>query len=42
MKNLVASPEWLALSPVVHDVEWGLRMLPKLARQETFLAHALE
>ena len=42
MKKLVATPEWRALAPVIHYLDWRVRMLPQLPPHETFLVHGDE
>jgi ADP-heptose:LPS heptosyltransferase len=40
IRELASDPEWRALSPVIHNLDWRLRMLPRLDPAATFHAHA--
>ena len=40
IRALAGEPPWGALSPVVHNLDWQLRMLPKLDPGATFHEHA--
>jgi len=40
IRVLVNKSAWRALGPVIHDLDWQLRMLPELGPAATFRAHA--
>ncbi|MBV9887505.1 MAG: glycosyltransferase family 9 protein [Acidobacteria bacterium] len=39
IRTFATAPAWRALSPVIHDLDWQLRMLPKQDPEATFRAH---
>jgi ADP-heptose:LPS heptosyltransferase len=40
LRARAAEPEWRRLSSVIHNLDWGLRMLPEQGAEMTFRAHA--
>jgi ADP-heptose:LPS heptosyltransferase len=42
LKSLTENAEWTMFRPVVHYLDWRLRMMPVLPPKETFTSHALE
>jgi hypothetical protein len=42
LKSLVEKIEWAAFRPIVHYLDWRLRMMPVLPPQDTFVFHAKE
>jgi Glycosyltransferase family 9 (heptosyltransferase) len=42
LKSLTEKAEWAAFRPVVHYLDWRLRMMPILAPKDTFACHARE
>ena len=42
LKSLTEDAEWMMFRPVVHYLDWRLRMMPVLSPKETFTSHALE
>jgi hypothetical protein len=40
LRGLAADPAWRRSSPVIHNLDWQLRMLPPQSPEQTFRAHA--
>jgi ADP-heptose:LPS heptosyltransferase len=40
LRALASDPEWRALGPVIHNLDWQLRMLPQQEPASTFRAYA--
>jgi ADP-heptose:LPS heptosyltransferase len=40
LRASAAEPSWRRLSPVIHNLDWQLRMLPQQSPERTFRAHA--
>lgn len=40
LRPLALDPAWKSLSPIIHNLDWQLRMLPQMAPAATFRAHA--
>jgi ADP-heptose:LPS heptosyltransferase len=41
LRALAAQPAWCRFSPVIHNLDWQLRMLPPQQAEQTFRAHAV-
>jgi len=42
LKSLTENAEWTMFRPVVHYLDWRLRMMPVLPPEDTFSSHARE
>ncbi len=40
LRALAAQPAWCRFSPIIHSLDWQLRMLPEQSAEQTFRAHA--
>lgn len=40
LRAVAAEPQWHRFSPIIHNLEWQLRMLPPRSPERTFRAHA--
>jgi hypothetical protein len=40
LRALAEEPAWRRFSPVIHNLDWQLRMLPPQSAEDTFRAHA--
>jgi hypothetical protein len=40
LRALISDPAWKPLGPILHNLDWLLRMLPQQPMDATFRAHA--